>query len=86
MPQVEPARIKERAGRLREATARRKTAWLQSLVGTTQNVLVERSGTRGHAENFAPISIRSPGTNEVGKIVGVRIAAIEGDMLVGETA
>jgi threonylcarbamoyladenosine tRNA methylthiotransferase MtaB len=86
MPQVEPARIKERAGRLREATARRKTAWLQSLVGTTQNVLVERSGTHGHAENFASIGIRSLGTNEVGKIVGVRIAGVDGGMLIGETA
>jgi threonylcarbamoyladenosine tRNA methylthiotransferase MtaB len=86
MPQVEPARIKERAGRLRQATARRKTAWLQGLVGTTQNVLVERSGTHGHAENFAPISIPSLATNEVGKIVGVRIAGTDRDMLVGEMA
>ena len=57
MPQVEPALVKERARRLREACARRKAAWLQGLVGTTQRVLVERDGI-GHAENFAPVEVR----------------------------
>src|SRR4051812_35488231 len=44
MPQVAPAMVKERARRLREACTRRKAAWLQALVGTTQRVLVERDG------------------------------------------
>ena len=56
MPQVPPQVARARARRLREATARRKAAWLQGLVGTRQNVLVERDG-RGHAENFAPVQI-----------------------------
>jgi threonylcarbamoyladenosine tRNA methylthiotransferase MtaB len=59
MPQVSPQIVKERARRLREATAQRKASWLKSLVGTTQRVLVERGGT-GHAENFAPILIGTP--------------------------
>jgi len=59
MPQVEPAVIKARAQALREASARRKAAWLQGLVGTRQRVLVERSGSSGHAENFALVRLRS---------------------------
>jgi threonylcarbamoyladenosine tRNA methylthiotransferase MtaB len=58
MPQVPPAVAKERAKRLREASGRRKALWLQGLVGSTQKVLIERSGDRGHSENFAPVQIR----------------------------
>jgi threonylcarbamoyladenosine tRNA methylthiotransferase MtaB len=57
MPPVEPAVVRERARRLREACARRKAEWLQGLVGTRQRVLVEKDG-RGHAENFAPVEVR----------------------------
>jgi threonylcarbamoyladenosine tRNA methylthiotransferase MtaB len=53
MPQVEAAAIKARAERLREAAARRKAAWLAAQVGSVQRVLLERSGDRGHAGNFA---------------------------------
>jgi len=84
MPQVAHATIKARATRLREATARRKAMWLQGLVGTTQNMLVERSGMRGHAENFAPVSIRE--TNQAGSLVPVRITGVENDTLIGEPA
>jgi threonylcarbamoyladenosine tRNA methylthiotransferase MtaB len=63
MPRVEPGVVKARARRLREACARVKAAWLASLVGTRQRVLVEKDGF-GHAENFAPVRIvptRRPG-------------------------
>jgi threonylcarbamoyladenosine tRNA methylthiotransferase MtaB len=56
MRQVPAQVARTRAQRLREATARRKAAWLQSLVGTTQRVLFERGGL-GHAENFAPVRL-----------------------------
>ena len=56
MPQVRGDEIRGRAQRLREATARRKGAWLQRLVGTTQRVLFERGGL-GHAESFAPVRL-----------------------------
>ena len=58
MPQVPSGMIKERARALRDATARRKAIWLQSLLGTTQRVLAERGG-KGHAENFAPVLLPS---------------------------
>ncbi|HEY5723588.1 MAG TPA: tRNA (N(6)-L-threonylcarbamoyladenosine(37)-C(2))-methylthiotransferase MtaB [Allosphingosinicella sp.] len=57
MPQVPAQVAKARARRLREGTARRKAAWLRSLVGTRQKVLVEREDGTGHAENFAPVRI-----------------------------
>ena len=50
--------VKARARRLREACARRKAAWLDGLVGTRQQVLVENGMARGHAENFAPVRVR----------------------------
>ncbi len=55
MPQVPVAVRKARAAALRAAATRRKAAWLASLVGTTQDVLVERPGDCGHAGNFAEV-------------------------------
>jgi threonylcarbamoyladenosine tRNA methylthiotransferase MtaB len=60
MPQVAPGVVRERARRLREASARRRTMWLEGLVGTTQRVLVERDSGFGHAENFAPVRVEAP--------------------------
>jgi threonylcarbamoyladenosine tRNA methylthiotransferase MtaB len=59
MPQVPPAVIRERARRLREASARRKAVWLAGMVGTVQRVLVEKGGM-GHAENFAQVRVEEP--------------------------
>jgi threonylcarbamoyladenosine tRNA methylthiotransferase MtaB len=78
MPQVEPAVVRERARRLREACARRKAVWLRGMVGTTQRVLIEKDG-RGHAENFAPVRLRHPD----GEVVEAVITGVEGDALVG---
>jgi threonylcarbamoyladenosine tRNA methylthiotransferase MtaB len=59
MPLVPPPVVRERARRLREACAARKSAWLEGLVGTRQRVLIERDGC-GHAENFAPVRMALP--------------------------
>jgi threonylcarbamoyladenosine tRNA methylthiotransferase MtaB len=90
MPAVAPAAVKERARRLREACERRRSAWLEGLVGTRQRVLVEKDG-RGHAENFAPVTIRHPGgsprgpgsSRDDGGIVDALITAVEGGALIG---
>jgi len=60
MPQVDHARIRTRAAALRDAANRRRAGWLASLVGTRQTVLVESSGTRGRAENYAEVEIERP--------------------------
>lgn len=81
MPQVVPELAKQRATELRNAVADRQAAWLTSLIGTTQDVLVERSGTRGHASNFATVDLELPAMP--GTIVAVRATAAVGDRLVG---
>ncbi|MEA3046018.1 MAG: threonylcarbamoyladenosine tRNA methylthiotransferase MtaB [Sphingomonadales bacterium] len=99
MPQVSPDIAKLRARRLREACAARQAMWLQGLVGTLQKVLVEREDGSGHAENFAPVRVRHSSEswnptalkkgdsslrwNDVGRIVEVRIAAIDNGTLIG---
>ncbi|GGB34625.1 tRNA (N(6)-L-threonylcarbamoyladenosine(37)-C(2))-methylthiotransferase MtaB [Sphingomonas metalli] len=81
MPQVAPAVRRERAARLREAAARRRQAWLASMIGSEQAVLVERPGTRGHAGNFADVHLAAPA--EPGAIVRVRIDAAMPHHLIG---
>ena len=91
MPQVAPPVVKERARRLREATARRRAAWLEGMVGTRQRVLMERGGL-GHTEAFAPVQLTgSPSsqakprddTNGIGEVVEVVISAVENGRLIG---
>jgi threonylcarbamoyladenosine tRNA methylthiotransferase MtaB len=84
MPQLRGDEIKQRAQQLRAATARRKAAWLQELVGTTERVLFERGGL-GHAENFAPVRLvqTSPTT---GGLMDVQITGVENDVLIGVPA
>jgi threonylcarbamoyladenosine tRNA methylthiotransferase MtaB len=82
MPQVAPAVVRARAARLREASARRRSGWLESLVGTRQKVLVERSGSVGHAENFAPVRI----AGAAGEIVEAKIVGRDNDILIGVPA
>ena len=57
MPQVAGDAIKTRAGLLRQRAAARRGAWLETLIGTEQRVLVEAPGDRGHAENFAEVRL-----------------------------
>jgi len=71
MPQVELEVRRERAARLREAAAKRKAAWLDSLIGTTQQVLVEAPGNRGHGGSFADFVLG--GSHAVGSILPIVI-------------
>lgn len=54
MPQLDHSTIRVRAAELREAVARQRRSWLQSLVGTGLRVLAELDGT-GYAENYARV-------------------------------
>lgn len=82
MPLVQPAIARARAAQLRAAAAARKAAWLDGLIGTPQNVLIERDGKGGHAENFARVDV----TGAPGSIVRARITANNGDRLTGLAA
>ncbi len=80
MPQVDHARIKARAARLRAACAEQRRHWLAGLVGTTQRVLVETGGRAGHGESFAPVGFDAP--QAPGTIVPARITGLEDGALI----
>jgi threonylcarbamoyladenosine tRNA methylthiotransferase MtaB len=82
MPQVERETVKTRAARLRETAAARRNAWLGSLVGSSQRVLVENHG-KGHSDGFAPVLVEGAGRGETRR---VQITARDGDHLVGVAA
>jgi len=82
MPQVEREIVKARAARLRDAAAERRNAWLDSLVGTSQRVLIENNG-KGHSDGFAPVVIAGAQRGDIG---GARIVGRNGDHLVGTFA
>ena len=79
MPQVPVETIKARAARLREVAQARRTAWLDSLVGSLQPVLIE-SRSRGHSDSFAPVAVAGAKRGEVGEM---RITGRDGDTLQG---
>jgi threonylcarbamoyladenosine tRNA methylthiotransferase MtaB len=79
MPKVAPEVVKARAARLREAAAKRRERWLDSLVGSSQSVLIEGDGV-GHSDNFAPVAVSGAQRGQSGI---VRITCREGDRLVG---
>ncbi len=81
MPQVGRSIARERAAILREANARRRQDWLDTQIGRTASMLVERDGITGHAENFAAMTLTTtPATP--GTITSVRLTARDGDRMV----
>ena len=80
MPQVGRATARERAARLREANALRRQNWLDTQVGHTASMLVERDGLTGHAENFAALALAVPAAP--GSIIPVRLTARDGDRII----
>ena len=57
MPQVERELVKARAARLRDHAARRRSTWLDGLIGTRQRVLVENERGDGHGASNAPVRL-----------------------------
>jgi len=80
MPQVGRAAARSRAALLREANARRRHAWLDRQAGTAAQMLVERDGLTGHAQNFAALALTAPAAP--GTIVPVRLTARDGDRMI----
>jgi threonylcarbamoyladenosine tRNA methylthiotransferase MtaB len=80
MPQVGRSVARERAAKLREANAFRRTRWLDAQIGDTASMLVERDGLTGHAENFAALTLTAPA--EPGSILSVRLTARDGDRMI----
>ena len=79
MPAVAPDIVRERAARLRAAGAAALHADLQSRVGTTGDVLVEKPGV-GRADFYGPVVCPA----EVSGIRRMRFAGVSGGRLIGE--
>lgn len=84
MPQLDRALVKARAAEMRAAAQTRAARWRASLLGTRQQLLVERDGRTGHGENFVRIALPAPDPSLVGRIVPVTITGQSGDMLTAE--
>jgi threonylcarbamoyladenosine tRNA methylthiotransferase MtaB len=82
MPQVAPGVARERAARLREAAATRRAAWLATLVGSDQQIVIETPGDRGHTRAFAEVRLPHPMAT-IGDIATVRITAAADAHLIG---
>ncbi len=82
MPQLPRDLVKARAARLREAASVRRTAWLESQIGSEQRVLIENGG-KGHSDSFAPVAIAGSSRGEVGQ---ARIVGREDGQLIGSWA
>lgn len=77
MPQLSRELVKARAARLRQAAAQRRTRWLDSLVGSNQQVLIENN-SKGHSDGFAPVRIEGTLRGDTGT---ARIVGSDGDHL-----
>jgi threonylcarbamoyladenosine tRNA methylthiotransferase MtaB len=77
MPQLERELVKTRAARLREAAAERRSTWLNELIGSNQQVLIENSA-KGHGDSFAPVWIEGSARGEIGP---ARVIGRDGDHL-----
>lgn len=88
MPQVPGDVRKQRAAALRARAAIRRQHWFQSLVGTVQDILIERPGDRGHTPNFAEIRLSSGDrlADRVGEIVPMVVTGIDNASLLGIAA
>jgi threonylcarbamoyladenosine tRNA methylthiotransferase MtaB len=84
MPQVPQSEIKDRARRLREAVAERRGAWLASLIGSMQTLVIEAGGTSGHSENFAYVELDRQMPE--GAIITALIKGVESGRLKGKIA
>ena len=82
MPQVEREIVKARAARLRGSAEARRTAWLDSLIGTRQPFLMESDGL-GRGDNDAPIRLANAKRGDMGVAT---ITGRDGGHLIGTTA
>ena len=67
MQQLARELVKARAARLRQAAAERRSRWLESLISSVQQVLIESDG-KGHADNFAPVTIAGGERGQTGLV------------------
>src|SRR4029453_12653564 len=82
MPQLSRELVKARAAALRSTAGDRRKRWLQSLVASRQQVLIEAEG-KGHSDAFAPVIVAGAHRGQTGN---VRITGASEDHLMAEWA
>jgi len=82
MPQLDKATIKARAALLRDKGQHALAAYLDSQIGTTQTVLIERDG-KGRLNSFAEIQV--PG-GQAGALIQAGVTGRADGILIGELA
>jgi len=80
MPQLGAALAKERGARLRAKGDAARAVRFQHMIGSAQDVLVEKPGF-GHSACFAPVTFDGPALP--GSIVSVEVAGTDGARLMG---
>jgi len=80
MPQVYPPLRKERAARLREAGEVELQKFLESNVGKTASIVVEKDNI-GRTENFCPVKLETDA--EAGTLMSVTLGAVQDGHLQG---
>ena len=78
MPQIPPARVKERAAELRGAVADRHRHWQEGLLGRPLDVLAEHGGT-GRSPQFARVAL--PSGTPPGAIVSLTPSRLDNGLL-----
>ncbi len=81
MPQVDKALVKSRAATLRAAGQAALAAQFKTYIGTTAEVLVEKSN-QGHSAHYAPVRLKDAA--EHGELLSVRIVDADTTSLHGE--
>lgn len=79
MPQLPRETVKRRAAQLRDSADKRRRAWLDSLAGSVQPILIEAAG-KGHSDTFAPVLVEGAQRGDIGE---ARITGRDGDHLLG---
>lgn len=82
MPMVDGTVRKERATRLRTVGLQLEENFLDSLIGQTKNVLIEKEG-QGYTDNYLKVNVLNA-KNQIGHIIPVHIQQRRNNELVGE--
>ena len=82
MPQLDRSLIKQRAAQMRERTEKRAQDWRTGLIGSRLQVLIEKDGRHGHAENFAKIEMDKK--YQPGTILSARALKVVGNIIKAE--
>jgi threonylcarbamoyladenosine tRNA methylthiotransferase MtaB len=79
MPQLDSSTIKARAKDLRQAAEKAEKAFLQTLIGMEDDVLLETGGI-GHSRQFAKVRMDAEGL-EAGRVYSVKVLAVSDRLL-----